>query len=214
MLRSHLQIAQALVTGAPKGFGNGMRLEMVVKDGHETCGLPIIDRIPAGDHLGGSGLQEGPGQTFHGGATPGVPQQALAGREDDQADPRQVEIPDAPERQQLSFRLAGTLRQDEGASFGHSLPPSASGPFCGRVSLRRCYDGAYEPGVVGSNPAGRAKNQGLTSVKCARLCACRTSAGPFIHRLPAFATRSTVRVSSRFNTRLACPSKRPTSALA
>src|SRR5439155_15282551 len=39
---------------------------------------------------------------------------------------------------------------------------------------------------------GAPNNQGLTSVKCARLCACRTSDGPFIHRLPAFATRSTV----------------------
>src|SRR5208282_1492693 len=52
-------------------------------------------------------------------------------------------------------------------------------------------------GVVGSNPAGRANIQGLTSCKRGPFSCCGTLAGPFIHSaVPrAFATRSTVRVS-------------------
>ena len=71
------------------------------------------------------------------------------------------------------------------------------------------------------NPAGRAtfncypslgKGNRVTNRKCARSSCC---AGPFIHRpAPAFATRSTVRVSSRFKIKFACLSSRPTSELA
>ena len=53
---------------------------------------------------------------------------------------------------------------------------------CFRLLIPHTRQQAYEPGVVGSNPAGRANNQGLRTSKPSPRRFCGTLAGPFIHR--------------------------------